>query len=244
MSGIPNYEPRFTKAITAFWKVRNQQANKQRNAGKVDAGSRGAVTGGQHLSSIEDLISTVLQDAGIPLAAIHRGRGAGTRLPGYYRELKNWDLVVLDGEQVVLTIECKSQVGSFGNNLNNRIEEAIGKPWIIGKPQKMYFKVSDLGLPISWWSRETKSQPHLFEHSARSFSLIQSTLESPTWSDMESLLSVSTRSVSWMHLCLLSLIERLATLPTPIQLFQHFAVALHNRAREYRSLALSTAFKR
>ena len=37
-----------------------------------------------------------------------------------------WDLpVVIDG-QLVLALEAKSQVGSFGNNFNNRTEEAMG----------------------------------------------------------------------------------------------------------------------
>jgi hypothetical protein len=48
-------------------------------------------------------------------------------LPGYYRPEKRWDLVVVSGETLVAAIEFKSQVGpSFGNNFNNRSEEAIG----------------------------------------------------------------------------------------------------------------------
>lgn len=47
-------------------------------------------------------------------------------LPGFYRRAKNWDVVVLYRDILVAAIECKSQVGSFGNNFNNRTEEAIG----------------------------------------------------------------------------------------------------------------------
>lgn len=47
-------------------------------------------------------------------------------LPGFYRRAKNWDIVVTYGDVLVAAIECKSQVGSFGNNFNNRTEEAIG----------------------------------------------------------------------------------------------------------------------
>ena len=48
-------------------------------------------------------------------------------LPGYYRPSKKWDLLVVDDDQLVLAIEMKSQVGpSFGNNFNNRTEEAMG----------------------------------------------------------------------------------------------------------------------
>ena len=85
------------------------------------------MTGGAHLAPIEDLIRAVLRDAGVPDRSIHQGRDPGTRIPGWYREGKQYDTVVMDGEELVLVIECKSQVGSFGNNQNNRIEEAIGQ---------------------------------------------------------------------------------------------------------------------
>lgn len=47
-------------------------------------------------------------------------------MPGFYRRTKNWDIVVTYKDVLVAAIECKSQVGSFGNNFNNRTEEAIG----------------------------------------------------------------------------------------------------------------------
>ncbi len=48
-------------------------------------------------------------------------------LPGYYRPEKKWDLLVIADGQLVTAVEFKSQVGpSFGNNYNNRVEEAIG----------------------------------------------------------------------------------------------------------------------
>ena len=48
-------------------------------------------------------------------------------LPGYFRPNKKWDLLVVDRKELVLAIEFKSQVGpSFGNNFNNRTEEAMG----------------------------------------------------------------------------------------------------------------------
>ena len=40
--------------------------------------------------------------------------------------LKKWDLLVVADGQFLAGIEFKSQVGSFGNNYNNRTEEAIG----------------------------------------------------------------------------------------------------------------------
>ena len=45
----------------------------------------------------------------------------------FYRPTKKWDLVVIDRGMLVAAVELKSQVGpSFGNNFNNRTEEAIG----------------------------------------------------------------------------------------------------------------------
>jgi hypothetical protein len=48
-------------------------------------------------------------------------------LPGYFRPTKLWDLLVLHEGRLIAAVELKSQVGpSFGNNFNNRTEEAIG----------------------------------------------------------------------------------------------------------------------
>ena len=48
-------------------------------------------------------------------------------MPGFYRPNKKWDLLVVDNNSLVIAIELKSQVGpSFGNNFNNRTEEAMG----------------------------------------------------------------------------------------------------------------------
>ena len=53
--------------------------------------------------------------------------GARTEIPGFYRPEKEWDLLVVIDGVLRVAIELKSQVGpSFGNNANNRIEEALG----------------------------------------------------------------------------------------------------------------------
>lgn len=106
--------------MKAFWGVRDSQAAKQLASGKLDAGTRGAVTGGKHLDEVAALIAQVMLDAGMepprPL-----------KLPGYYRRSKNWDLVARFGDSVGAVVELKSQVGSISNNANNRIEEMIGQ---------------------------------------------------------------------------------------------------------------------
>lgn len=91
----------------------------------VDAGTRGAVTGGAHMDAMAELMESIFIDAGFPPSSITRG--SSVELPGYFRPEKKWDLVVVHGDALAAAIEFKSQVGpSFGNNQNNRTEEAIG----------------------------------------------------------------------------------------------------------------------
>jgi hypothetical protein len=112
-------------AVRGFWTGRSAQAARQQAAGKLDAGLRGAVTGGGHLDPLRDLIADVFIEAGFKPTNIFRS--TGIVLPGYYRPAKKWDLVVVENGRLVAAIELKSQVGpSFGNNTNNRTEEAIG----------------------------------------------------------------------------------------------------------------------
>ncbi|WP_431905491.1 PaeR7I family type II restriction endonuclease [Micromonospora carbonacea] len=113
------------EAVRSSWAVRESQAAKKLIDGKVDTGGRGAVTGGAHLDAMTDLLGDVFRDAGFPPDAV-RCR-SGVELPGYFRPTKKWDLVVLLEGELVAAIELKSHVGpSFGNNFNNRVEEAIG----------------------------------------------------------------------------------------------------------------------
>jgi type II restriction enzyme len=114
----------WTNPIELFWRVRNAQTQKQIDAGVLDAGTRGSVTGGKHLDALTGAVADLFRsDPGIEFDIRHGGR---LSLPGYYRRTKDWDLVVLYRGALVAAIELKSQVGSFGNNFNNRTEEAIG----------------------------------------------------------------------------------------------------------------------
>ena len=120
-----DYSDRVAKAVSFFWKVRTEQHKKQgTTTGRKDAGNRSAVTGGKHLDGFVRLLREVLLEAGLPNAAIH---SRTTTLPGYFRPAKNWDLVVVVDGVLLASIEFKAHVGpSFGNNFNNRSEEAIG----------------------------------------------------------------------------------------------------------------------
>jgi len=119
-----DYKDRVTKAIRHFWRIRAKQRKKQGSAtGVRDSGTRGAVTGGKHLDGFVSLLAELLAEAGLPNTSIHK---QVTTLPGYFRPTKNWDLVVVTDDQLLASIEFKAQVGSFGNNFNNRVEEALG----------------------------------------------------------------------------------------------------------------------
>ncbi|TCO62519.1 PaeR7I family type II restriction endonuclease [Actinocrispum wychmicini] len=114
----------YNAAIKAFWTGRDLQTEKQIASGRIDAGTRGSVTGGKHLNALQELIAGEFAPLAELGAAVRRG--GKIRLPGYYRRSKDWDIVVTYNGILVAAIECKSMVGSVGNNFNNRAEEAIG----------------------------------------------------------------------------------------------------------------------
>lgn len=115
---------RLKEAVQNYWNARAKNKEKQVESGKIDAGTRGEVTGGTQMGALEVLISDVLCDAGLKRLDV-RTRTA-LELPGYFRATKKWDLIVISDGQLVLAMELKSQSGSFGKNFNNRCEEAIG----------------------------------------------------------------------------------------------------------------------
>lgn len=118
-------EKRLQDAVQSYWDARGKNKEKQIEGGKIDAGTRGEVTGGSQMGAMEVLVADILCEAGLNKLDI-RTR-TSLELPGYYRSEKKWDLIVVSEGQLVTAMEFKSQVGpSFGNNFNNRSEEAIG----------------------------------------------------------------------------------------------------------------------
>jgi hypothetical protein len=118
-------EKRLQKAVQSYWDARTNNREKQVAGGKIDAGTRGEVTGGSQMGAMEVLVADILMEAG--LKKIDVKTRTQLELPGYYRAEKKWDLIVISEGHLVMAMEFKSQVGpSFGNNFNNRAEEAIG----------------------------------------------------------------------------------------------------------------------
>ncbi len=118
---IEKYKDSIESAINHFWDVRNTQLSSKTTS---DTGNRGAVTGGKQLDGFIDLIEQVAIDMRIPQSCIYK---KGNQLPGFFRPAKDWDLLIITPKKkLIAVLEFKSQVGSFGNNFNNRTEEAIG----------------------------------------------------------------------------------------------------------------------
>jgi hypothetical protein len=118
-------EQRLRDAIAYFWNTRETQAEKQGVAtGAKDAGARSAVTGGAQMNGFISLVRDLLCESGLPKPHVFCEKCV--ELPGWYRPEKKWDLLVVVDGKLLAGIEFKSQVGSFGNNYNNRTEEAIG----------------------------------------------------------------------------------------------------------------------
>lgn len=123
---LANYQKQAREAVMAFGGNREKARQKQIEAGKIDAGERAGVTAGKNMDGFIALVIDLVKRNGLAHADIHRNRAVLT-LPGYFRPTKLWDLLVVDRGRLIAAVELKSQVGpSFGNNFNNRTEEAFG----------------------------------------------------------------------------------------------------------------------
>lgn len=125
MIKIEDYEARAKSAVKAFWGVKDAAAQAQIERGVQDVGSRSAVTAGKHLDAFVPLFKDAASSHGLIDLDFHLGHQAPT-IPGYFRPTKAWDLIITQRNTLVAVFELKSIGSSFGNNMNNRSEEAIG----------------------------------------------------------------------------------------------------------------------
>jgi hypothetical protein len=122
---LTNLPPHVRQAVRTYWQTRTKQLEKQAQSGAKDQGLRSAVTGGAQMDGFIELLTKLVIEAGIDRS--HVFYQDSLELPGYFRPTKKWDLLVVVKGQLVAALEAKSQVGpSFGNNFNNRTEEAMG----------------------------------------------------------------------------------------------------------------------
>ncbi len=121
---VEKYRDQIIIAVQKFWETRNKQMLDQNGKEIQDTGNRSAVTGGKQLDGFLDLLHAIAIDTGIPSNCIYL---KGNHIPGFFRPTKDWDMLIISPTQkLIAVIELKSQVGSFGNNFNNRTEEALG----------------------------------------------------------------------------------------------------------------------
>ncbi len=116
-------ESRVTKAVRSFWQARTSQGERQRTGGASNQGARGEVVGGRQMDGFARLLVDLMIEAGVESTNIFV---RATELPGFFRPTKEWDVVVVREANLIAAVELKSQVGSLGNNFNNRVEEALG----------------------------------------------------------------------------------------------------------------------
>ena len=117
----------FADAIHYFWAQRRRQADNARGG----EGQGRNVRGGMHLDGVQASIVALMIEHGVSATDIFTNcalRKTGKlELPGFFRPTKQWDLLVVRDGRLLAAMELKAQVGpSFGNNFNNRTEEAIG----------------------------------------------------------------------------------------------------------------------
>jgi len=121
----PYWEKRIRTAVKQFWATRGNQSAKQGiKTGGRDAGNRTAVTGGKQLDGFVELVHDFLIECKVKDSEIFLSKKV--ELPGWFRAEKKWDLLVVANGSLIAAMEFKSQVGSFGNNFNNRSEEVLG----------------------------------------------------------------------------------------------------------------------
>jgi len=121
---ISRLESELSDAIQWYWETRSGQGKEQRESEDSTRGRRAEVLGGQQMDGFAGLIEDIVVEAGVPRDSVKHDYHA--TLPGYFRHEKEWDTAVVHDGELLAVIEYKSQASSFGNNLNNRAEEAIG----------------------------------------------------------------------------------------------------------------------
>jgi len=124
---IESFDEMIGPAVKHFWRSRTNAARNQEERGISDQGNRSSVTAGKNLDGFTRMIKQIIIDNGINERHIYHTGRVNITIPGFFRPTKSWDLLVVRDDKLLAGIEFKSMVGpSFGNNFNNRVEEALG----------------------------------------------------------------------------------------------------------------------
>lgn len=118
--------PELKAAVLRMYDKQKEAKQKQAEQGKHDQGNRSGVTAGSHFAEVAELIrEDLIRRCGFAPNAVCL-RAECLKLPGWFRPTKDWDIIAYHGDSLVAAIELKSISSSFGNNANNRTEEALG----------------------------------------------------------------------------------------------------------------------
>ena len=105
-----NIDEQIKKAIQFFWATRRDEG----------------VRSGKTMDKFAEIIRSISIHNGFSSNDIYTSGTNNLTIPGFYRATKKWDVLIISKGQLIAVFELKSHVGSFGNNFNNRTEEAVG----------------------------------------------------------------------------------------------------------------------
>lgn len=121
-----DYSDEIRKAVRFYWRTKKAAQKKNLSGTRKDAGNRGGATAGKNLDGFANIFATLAKQIGSKSLEIYQNKSQVV-LPGHFRPTKQWDLVLIHKGKLIATLELKSLGGpSFGNNANNRCEEALG----------------------------------------------------------------------------------------------------------------------
>lgn len=121
-----DYSEEIRKAVRFYWRTKKAAHRKNQSGDRKDAGNRGGATAGKNLDGLTKIFADIAKETGPRSLEIYKNK-TQVVLPGHFRPSKQWDLVLIHEGRLIATLELKSLGGpSFGNNANNRCEEALG----------------------------------------------------------------------------------------------------------------------
>lgn len=116
-------EEKIDIAIAHFWNKRDRQKKDHLKKHGTSRGTGASVSANTHLDTFAKIIYNSVNYQNEDIVSKHLDYS----LPGWYRPLKNWDVVIKKNNSIAAAIELKSMAGeSFGKNINHRTEEAVG----------------------------------------------------------------------------------------------------------------------
>lgn len=130
-------------AVQTYWRVHRETG--------------GRTESGLHIARFADVTRHVVNRvARFHFNVAHSGKGI--ELPGYYRRTKRWDVLITHRRKPVAAIEFKSMSASYGNNFNNRLEEAVGSSADL-RQARLHGELGEIDPPFLGWLILVRDEP-------------------------------------------------------------------------------------